>query len=46
MKTTGLIIIAALLALGGGILAKGFLSPVEQTSPTPLPDIQFARCVR
>ena len=39
MKSTGLIIIVALLALGGGILAKGLLSPVEQTSPMPLPDI-------
>ena len=41
MKTTGLIIIVAVLALGGGILAKGFLSPVEQTSPTPLPDFNL-----
>ena len=39
MKSTGLIIIVALLALGGGIVAKGFLSPVQQTSPMPLPDI-------
>ena len=41
MKPTGLIIIAAVLALGGGILARGFLSPVEQTSPTPLPDFNL-----
>jgi thiol-disulfide isomerase/thioredoxin len=41
MKPTGLIIIAAVLALGGGILARGFLSPVEQTSPTSLPDFNL-----
>ena len=41
MKSTGLIIIAAVLALGGGILARGLLSPVEQNSPTLLPDINF-----
>jgi thiol-disulfide isomerase/thioredoxin len=39
MKPAGLIIIAAVLALGGGILARGLLSPAEQTRPTPLPDI-------
>ena len=39
MKSTGLIIIVALLALGGGMIAKGFLSPVAQTSPMPLPEI-------
>jgi thiol-disulfide isomerase/thioredoxin len=39
MKPTGLIIIAAVLALGGGILARGLLSPAEQSSPTALPDI-------
>ncbi len=38
MKIPGLILIAALLALGGGILARGFLSPTEATQPTPLPD--------
>ena len=38
MKTTGLIIIAALLALGGGIIARGLLSPAEQSSATALPD--------
>ena len=38
MKPTGLIIIAALLALGGGIMARGFLAPAEQTKPMPLPD--------
>lgn len=41
MKPTGLIIIAAVLALGGGIMARGFLSPVEQTSPMPLPDFNL-----
>jgi len=41
MKTTGLIIIAALLALGGGIMARGLLSSFEQTSPTSLPDFNF-----
>jgi thiol-disulfide isomerase/thioredoxin len=41
MKTSGLIIIAAVLALGGGILAREFLAPVKQTSPTPLPDINL-----
>ena len=41
MKPTGLIIIAAVLALGGGILAREFLAPVEQTSPTPLPDFNL-----
>lgn len=41
MKTSGLIIIVALLALGGGIIAKGLLSPVEQTSPIPLPDFNL-----
>ena len=42
MKATGLIIIAAVLALGGGILARGLLSPAEQTSPAPLPDFNLA----
>ena len=41
MKPTGLIIIAAVLALGGGIMARGFLSPLEQTSPMPLPDLNL-----
>jgi thiol-disulfide isomerase/thioredoxin len=41
MKTIGLIIITALLALGGGILGRVFLSPVKQTSPMPLPDIHL-----
>jgi thiol-disulfide isomerase/thioredoxin len=41
MKSTGLIIIAAVLALGGGILARGLFSPVEQTSPTSLPDFNL-----
>jgi thiol-disulfide isomerase/thioredoxin len=42
MKPTGLIIIAAVLALGGGILTRGFLLPVEQASPTSLPDFNLA----
>jgi thiol-disulfide isomerase/thioredoxin len=41
MKPTGLIIIAALLALGGGIMARGFLSPAEQTRPMPLHDFNL-----
>ena len=41
MKPTALIIIAAVLALGGGILVRGFLSTVEQTSPTALPDFNL-----
>ena len=42
MKATGLIIIAAVLALGGGILARGLLLPAEQTSPAPLPEFNLA----
>jgi thiol-disulfide isomerase/thioredoxin len=41
MKPTGLIIIAALLAVGGGIIARGVLSSAEQTNPTPLPDFNL-----
>lgn len=41
MKPTGLIIIAAVLALGGGILARDFLAPAEQISPTTLPDFNI-----
>jgi thiol-disulfide isomerase/thioredoxin len=41
MKQTGLIIIVALLALLGGIVAKEYLSRAEQTSPTSLPDFNF-----
>jgi thiol-disulfide isomerase/thioredoxin len=41
MKPTGLIIIAALLALGGGIMARGFLAAAEQTKPMPLPDFNL-----
>ena len=37
MKRKGLVIIAAMLALTGGILVRGFLSSPGQTSPTPLP---------
>ena len=39
MKTAGLIFIAvAVLALGGGIIARGLLSPTDQTSVLSLPD--------
>jgi len=39
MKTAGLIFIAvAVLALGGGIIARGLLSPTDQTSVMSLPD--------
>lgn len=41
MKQTGLIIIVALLALGGGIVAQRFLPPLEKTSPTPLPEFNL-----
>ena len=41
MKLTGLIVIAAVLALGGGILARGYLSPAEQIKLTPLPDFNL-----
>jgi thiol-disulfide isomerase/thioredoxin len=41
MKPAGLIIIAAILALGGGIMARGLLSPAEQTSPADLPDFNL-----
>jgi thiol-disulfide isomerase/thioredoxin len=41
MKATGLIIIAAVLALGGGILARGLVPPTEQGSPAPLPDFNL-----
>jgi thiol-disulfide isomerase/thioredoxin len=41
MKPAALIIVIALLALGGGILVRGFLSTVEQTSPTNLPDFNL-----
>ena len=41
MKRTGLIIIVALLALAGGMMAKEFLSKTEQTSPAPLPDFNL-----
>jgi len=41
MKSTGLIIIVALLAAGGGIIARGFLSPTEQVNPTPLPEFNL-----
>jgi thiol-disulfide isomerase/thioredoxin len=39
MKTAGLIFIAvAVLALGGGIIARGLLSPTDQASAKSLPD--------
>ena len=38
MKATGIIIIAAVLALGGGIVARQLSSPAEQTGATALPD--------
>jgi thiol-disulfide isomerase/thioredoxin len=39
MKTAGLILIAvAVLALGGGIIARGLLSAIGQVSSTSLPD--------
>jgi len=41
MKPTGIIIIAAVLALGAGILARGLLSPAEQISPMTLPDFNL-----
>ncbi len=41
MKPTGLIIIAGLLALGGGILVRGLSVPTEQVSSQPLPDFKF-----
>ena len=42
MKATGLIIIAAVLALGGGIMARGLLSLPEQIKPTTLPGFNLA----
>ncbi len=41
MKSTGLIIIVALLAAGVGIIARGFLSPTEQVKPTTLPEFNL-----
>jgi thiol-disulfide isomerase/thioredoxin len=42
MKPRGLIIIAAaMLALGGGILVREFLLPVEQTGPSSLPNFSL-----
>ena len=39
MKTAGLILIAvAVLALGGGIIARGLLSPTGPASIVSLPD--------
>ncbi len=41
MKPIGLIIIAGVLALGGGILVRGLTLPAEQVSAQPLPDFEF-----
>lgn len=41
MKQTGIIIIAAVLALGIGIAAQRFLPPLEKTSVTSLPDFNL-----
>jgi len=41
MKPAALIIVVALLAVGGGIGVRGFLSTGEQTSPTNLPDFNL-----
>ena len=41
MKPTGIIIIAALIALGGGIAAQRFLPSLEKTSATTLPDFNL-----
>jgi thiol-disulfide isomerase/thioredoxin len=41
MKPAALIIVVALLAVGSGIVVRGFLSTVEQTSPTNLPDFNL-----
>ena len=41
MKRAALIFLAAVLALGGGILAKRYLSSVENTAPVPLPDFSL-----
>ncbi|MDD5462290.1 MAG: TlpA disulfide reductase family protein [Methylococcales bacterium] len=41
MKKTGLFIIVALLALGGGIVTKELLSKTAQTSQSPLPEFNL-----
>jgi thiol-disulfide isomerase/thioredoxin len=41
MKSAGLIIIAAILALGGGIFVHELLEPAEQTSAIALPDFNL-----
>jgi thiol-disulfide isomerase/thioredoxin len=41
MKPTGLIIIASLIALGGGIMAREFLLPTEQIKSASLPDFDL-----
>ncbi len=42
MKVKALIIIVAMLALGGGIMVRGLLSTPEQTKPTTLPNFNLA----
>ena len=42
MKQTGLIIIAALIALGLGITARHLFPPAEKTAVSPLPDFNLA----
>ena len=41
MKQTGLIIIAALIALGLGITARHLFSPAENTGPSALPEFNL-----
>ena len=41
MKSTGIIIMAALLALGIGIMTRGYLSAAEPTKSTPLPEFSL-----
>ncbi|MDD5411377.1 MAG: TlpA disulfide reductase family protein [Methylobacter sp.] len=41
MKQTGIIIIAAMIALGGGIAAQRFLPSMEKNSATSLPDFNL-----
>lgn len=41
MKAAALIIVAALLALGGGMLTRTLITPAGQTGPTTLPDFNL-----
>ncbi|MGZ8182452.1 MAG: TlpA family protein disulfide reductase [Methylobacter sp.] len=41
MKQAALILLAAVLALGGGIVAKRYLSSIENTAQAPLPDFSL-----